>query len=761
MPDRIYSMVTRKTAFLYSLFFLLGSTLFGQVSREPVSGQPVYEDVSFIQDYAVKYTLPGPYGNLRNVYTDRNGNVRILFSGGILQPDQGAFLQSGQLVPDRTYLPMRDMKIAGLSIYESQFVYLDDQSVFSNAWAGSYRILHNLPGSTLLGMGKNLECLVSDGSSLEFLTKDKAPLRVTIAAPVLDIQHDIRQDQYYILASDGIYSYRPGTKVASRIISGEGFTAFALSDGKIIAGTSNGYEEYDLPSGNRIGDRKVKLPSPDITAISVIDGHLWFGSREGAFMLRQDGRYNFYNGERWLPDNQVRHIAAGPDQSVLILTSSGLSQIVFREITLYDKAVYFEKQVRQRHIRHGFNADLGQMHKGDPESGILRDSDNDGLWTSMYLAGQAFRYAATGSADALQNCEESMDAMERLYTINPVPGFPSRSFERHGYKEKLADPERWQHAPDPHWDWKATTSSDEAIGHIFAFGVVAELVDQPKLKEQAIRLIDTLMSHIVSNNWYLIDYDGRHTTWGRWHPDYVNGFPEVVGDRKLNSSNIIGMLQTAYHFTGKEKYQTSALELMYQHGYLKNLMRPVNQIGRAPDHADEWSKMLSESWNHSDDEMYFVGYWGLYRYAFNDELKQQYKAAIIDHWEAERPEKEGLWNIITAITGIPDFDLDEAVWYLQEHPLDLIDWNIVNSNRRDIIFLEENFREQTTEEVLPPDERPVQRHNSNMFRLDQRGTNGLSERSAGDIWLLPYWMGRYLGIISQPSVTSAIQVFSW
>jgi hypothetical protein len=160
--------------------------------------------------------------------------------------------------------------------------------------------------------------------------------------------------------------------------------------------------------------------------------------------------------------------------------------------------------------------------------------------------------------------------------------------------------------------------------------------------------------------------------------------------------------------------------------------------------------MLSESWNHSDDEMYFVGYWGLYRYAFNDTLKQKYKEAIIDHWQAERPEKEGAWNIMTALTGTDEFDLDEAVWYLQEHPMDLIDWVIMNSHRKDIELIEPNFREQTITEVLPPDERPVQRHNGNMFNLDRGRGNGTSEHSAGDIWLLPYWMGRYLGVISGP-----------
>jgi hypothetical protein len=210
------------------------------------------------------------------------------------------------------------------------------------------------------------------------------------------------------------------------------------------------------------------------------------------------------------------------------------------------------------------------------------------------------------------------------------------------------------------------------------------------------------------------------------------------------------MLQTAYYFTQKSIYKEKAFELMNKHGYYENLMRPMKQIGYAPDDADAHSKKMSDAWNHSDDEMYFVGYWGLYRYAFNDTLKAQYKKAIIDHWQAERPEKEGLWNIFTALTGTKDFDLNEAAWYLREHPLDLIDWTIMNSHRKDIEEISINFRSQTIKNVLPPDERPIQRHNANMFNLDRINNNGTSEQSAGDIWLLPYWLGRYLGVISPP-----------
>ena len=463
-------------------------------------------------------------------------------------------------------------------------------------------------------------------------------------------------------------------------------------------------------------------------------------------MLRDDGKFDYYASSRWLPSDHVVDIA-GERDNIFVLTDKGVGEIRFHHMTLEAKADFFEKQVRQRHIRNGFNATIAEMKDGDPATGVLEDSDNDGLWTSMYLGAEIFRYAVTRSPDALQNCRESLDAMERLYTINPVKGFPARSFERKGYEKH--DTEAWRNAPDSNWDWKSTTSSDEAIGHIFVFGAMAELIDDAAMKARAIKLIDTLMQHIVDHDMYLVDWNGEPTKWGRWNPEYVNARPLMVGDRKITSSNIMSMLQTAYHFTHKKIYKDKAFELMQKHGYLNNLMRPMKDISYAPADADELSRELSEGWNHSDDEMYFLGYWGLYRYAFNDTLKAKFKKSIIDHWEAERPEHEAAWNIFTAMTGVKDFDLNESVQYLQRYPLDLINWSVVNSQRKDIEFVPDNFRKQTIREVLPPDESPIHRHNANLFELDG-GDDGHSENSAGDIWLLPYWMGRYFGVISAP-----------
>ena len=104
--------------------------------------------------------------------------------------------------------------------------------------------------------------------------------------------------------------------------------------------------------------------------------------------------------------------------------------------------------------------------------------------------------------------------------------------------------------------------------------------------------------------------------------------------------------------------------------------------------------------------------------------------------------------MITSFT-LVSFELKEAIWYLQEYPLDLIHWTQKNSQRKDIEPVAPNFRRQTITEVLPPDELPINRHNANRFELDESG-GGRSEYSAGDIWLLPYWMGRYLKVINGP-----------
>ncbi len=723
-------------------------------AQQAAPGQPVYTDIPYVQKYAVKFGVPGT-GNavvpeMQALVCDRNGMMQVLTSQGLLTPSGGTLLYPGKLIQDRRYLPLLDRKIRAVTNSGGRIIYLDDQYLFSNAQAGNLLVRHSLPGANLMAAGPDGSFLISDGRKLQFIDSSKKIHAVSAQDSVIALLYDAGHNCFRVLGAHSLSSVAIPSLSATITVKADNLTCFALtaSGDSLITGTHDGY--FTLPAASGAGQPQMKrhLPAGDLTAVSLIDGKTWFGSTAGAFMLRDDGKFDYYASKRWLLSDSVAGLTAGPDHSVFILTTAGLTEIHSDSTTLAGKARFFEKQVRSRHLRNGFNSTLSRMNDGNPDTGSLEDSDNDGLWTSMYLGGEVFRYVVTRDPEVLENIRESMDAMERLYSITGLKGFPARSFERSGYES--ADKKVWRTAADLGWDWKSTTSSDEAIGHIFVFGTIAELLDDSALQRRAIALIDRLMQHIVDHKLYMIDWDGKPTRWGRWNPEYVNVRPVMVGDRKITSSNIVAMLQTAYHFTHKKIYKDKITELIRKYGYLDNLMRPMNSISSAPAGADELSRDLSDAWNHSDDEMYFLGYWGLYRYALTDSLKARYKTAIVDHWQAERPEKEAAWDIATAMTGVGEFDLGNAVWYLQRYPMDLVNWTVDNNNRHDIQRIDSNFRRQLTTEVLPPDELPISRHNANRFDLEG-GDNGSSENSAGDIWLLPYWMGRYLGVISAPA----------
>ncbi len=725
----------------FTLFFSLVS--YAQTSQS---------DLPFTQAYSVKYglspTLEDGKTKLKQVGSDRDGVIQVFSSQGLLRPRGGMHLYPGLLSKNKSYLPTADKNVQAMTTFNNQFIYADAKVVFSDAWAGKLYFHHQLTSVARLACGNGFGIMVTDGIRIHYFKDSVLVFRTSMDDRVLDIRYDATKVGFWILSTTSVHFFSEKDKKLQKIFSGEEFTCADVSESRseMYLGTHDGYLTIDLKGGKAKGAIKRKLPSTDITTIRVIGGKLWFGSIDGAFCLQENGKFDYYASRRWICSNTVQDIQEGPGHTVLILTDKGLAEIRHQQTTLQDKAMFFEEQVRLRHMRSGLNCSLVGMKEGDLSTGIFENSDNDGLWTSMYLGAEALRYAVTHSPDALENCRESLDAMERLYSINKIPGFPSRSFQRAGYNK---NDEPWRKADEEDWDWKSTTSSDEAIGHIFAFGVIAELVDDPGLKKKAISLIDTLMNHIVTHDLYLIDWNGKPTLWGRWNPEYVNARPKMVGDRKICSSNITAMLQTAYRFTGKKIYRDKALELLNQYGFLDNLMAPMSTIGKAPESADELSQNLSNTWNHSDDEMYFLGYWGLYRYAINDTLKKKFKESIIDHWQIERPEKEAAWNIFTAMTGVKEFDLRESVEFLQKYPIDLMNWTVVNSKRKDIEMMPYNFRDQTIKEVLAPTETPINRHNSNMFQLDG-GDDGSSEYSAGDIWLLPYWMARYLGVIKAP-----------
>ncbi len=466
-------------------------------------------------------------------------------------------------------------------------------------------------------------------------------------------------------------------------------------------------------------------------------GFNWIGTKDGLYNtgMASTGK-EFFAGKRWLPDNYVTGIGIENNGAAWIETPKGYSRIEYKSMTLQEKSRTFVERVQKRHNRWGLTADSNLKTPGDLNSNQMVSSDNDGLWTAMYVAAECFRFKVTGEKDARENARVGMNALMRLEEISGNPGFPARSFIKVGVDLQPKDGE-WHDTPDKLWRWKGDTSSDEIVGHYFVYPIYFDLVADESEKPKLIGVIDRITNHILDHNYQLVDLDGKRTMWGFWGPDQIWDDPDETGIRALH---ILAHLRVAMHMTtnpdNRAKYEKAYNDLIKNHKYH---LLTQNQKIMVPGHI-----------NHSDDELAFLSYYPLLQYETDPELRKVYQYSLERSWLIEKPERNPLWNFIYAVgCEAKDFDKENSVRTLQEIPLDQIQWTVKNSNRLDVPIdpMSDRFKKTQALIVLPYDELPMSKWNGNPYNLDG-GDEGRSEDD-GAYFLLPYWMGRFHKLFTQ------------
>ncbi len=479
------------------------------------------------------------------------------------------------------------------------------------------------------------------------------------------------------------------------------------------------------------------IPALDVKFAVVSPTSLWISTKHGLFCQTFRSAPRYFGGNRWLPSDEVTGIGVGPNtDEVWIETAQGFSRIRHQSFTLAEKSAAFVERIRARHVRHGLTSDSQLKIPGDLSSNQMVSSDNDGLWTAMYVAAECFRFKVTGDAKARDYARQGMQALLRLESITGISGFPARSFIKKGEDVQPSDGE-WHDTPDGLWRWKGDTSSDEIVGHYFVYPIYYDLVADEAEKKTLSAALDRITNHILDNNYQLIDVDGKKTRWGWWGPDVIWEDPDELGLRALH---LLAHLRSAMHVTQSEalraKYQRHYDELISKHRY-HLLMR--NQKINIPGKV-----------NHSDDELAFLSYYPLLQYETDAALRKVYQESLERAWLIERPERNPLWNYIYAVgTGAKTFDHDASLHTLQDIPLDQIEWTVKNSERHDVIgdvYADRHGHAQALT-VLPYRELPMHKWNGNPYQLD--GGNGGRSEDDGAYFLLPYWLGRYHKLISE------------
>ena len=491
------------------------------------------------------------------------------------------------------------------------------------------------------------------------------------------------------------------------------------------------------------------MPFPQAhVGLRTPQGEYWVGTPQGLLYLAPDAtRWRVFHSRRWLPADDVRGLSLTDDGTLFVETSAGIGKIGRRETTLEEKMLDIDAMLQKHHLRDGFVTEISLPDPGNLDSAQLQaTNDNDGLWTSIYVCAEAFRYGATQDPLAKQNARRSLEALMFLERISTIPGFVARSAipisddpKRHGGE--------WHRSADNRWWWKADTSSDEVVGHYMAYQVYYDIAADDQEKEEIRGYVERITDNILDHGLYYVGPPGTPTTWGVWAPDGLNHDLRRIGDRGLNSLEILSHLKVAEHIVGKPRYTAKLKELIEEHGYATNTVA---------------QKQIWPAWlvNHSDDELAFMSYYPLLILERDPHLRRTYLASIRRSWQIERPEGSPLFNLIygaalqasvwTNPLARPDWayvepaDYDQAVclaWF-RDVPSDTIGWSIKNTHRRDISIVGNNReRRPKSETVLPVSERRIMRWNGDPYTLD--GGSGGRERDDGAAILLPYWMGRY------------------
>lgn len=576
----------------------------------------------------------------------------------------------------------------------------------------------------------------------------------------------------------------------------------------------------------------LAFPNDDGSSTSnTSDGRVWLGGGRGLMRFDEnaenaDDRWRVFNSARYMPQREpwanissltilsARSDAAGAGNTAIGLAAKGLAVIRFEMWTLEQKAAHIQAMMDSgRHTWFGLVSDCSTPIFGDVAQCRKGPTDNDGLWTSIYLSSQATRYAVTQDPTVLESAWVHYEALRALQTVTGIYGYPARSM---ALRTDFPTTGPWHLSPtEPEWQFKGDTSSDEITGHEFIMPIVADLMtSNSSARDDVLQAALDITNNIVSNGLYLVGESGVHTRWGVWAPEQINDDPSWQEGRGTNSVQILSWLAHAYAVGPDANNATEYMEALVS--LLDDATRyDVNMLN---------AKMIAVcDSNFSDDELTYMASFTL-RHAVNIALKnaaqrrfkskkaaaawqqmatrlteymsvgldlaQRYKVRekspfynalycfasgqVDDQTEASTAEvkrstpkkgshartssKKSTGTIPDAPSATsPEFDCTslatDSLWYLRRWPLEQVNWPQLNSDRLDLHLNTPAFGCRAGAQslrLLPLDERPIQKWNNGPFELD--GGDGLNEEGGGP-FLSGYWMLRAFGLITAPTTS--------
>jgi len=731
-------------------------------TEENQSAVTTYTDTAFEQEFHEPYPIgtDSKTNDVRSLAVDRQGTVWAATAAGIYKKDTNQREWTSVLsVPDQG---------------PAYAVAVDEQSV---AWLGDWNGLYRYKN-------QQLERVVGPEAPISAITVAQEGTYALGPRGVWLVNAKGVQKKSYHLArsirscrSDGEGGLWIATDVGLYHATDQQTTVFQKPDELLSASvkgmatdSSQALWVGGLGGVTIVQNGKVKktlrptqgVPSIFVTCVEPApDGSMWVGTETGIARYHPNKTHSLRFSRRWLLDDHVNDIAFDSHGTAWIATSKGVSAIRKRSMTLAQKQDYFYDVLMKRHIRAPWIAGQCRLPvPGDVSRWEPDDDDNDGEYTGNYLAMESFRYAATKDPDARKKAKKAFDFLKQLQEVTDTDGFFARTIvpadwtrvddgnrtytDRERADKLIEDPRykpvetRWRKSKDGNWLWKGDTSSDEVCGHMmgyyFYYELAADKAEKAIIRKHVARIVD----HLVAHKYTLTDIDGKPTHWGIWSPDQLNRDPDWAPDRNQNSMELLAFLKLAYHMTGNANYEQHYRQLIDKEGYLDNMAKNLDQ---------------NPAWFiYFDVILAAYVYPILIRCETDPKLRSFYEEHM-DRWiEQRKGDKNPLINFVYCYSRNKQVELASSVDFLIDTPLDLINWTIDHSKREDVTMVHNPVLDELQVSELPPASiRTVVRWDKNPWAA----INGQPDIEREPVfWLLPYWMGRYLGMIEPAQLKS-------
>ncbi len=714
-----------------------------------------YLDTPFVQEFHDGYLVSKEKkdNEVRSIVADKSSNIWIATASGIFRKESGS----------RDWIPV----ISGAERGPAYAVVVNpDGAVLMGTWNGIYRFYHNQLRKEA-GINPPVSILCNDGEGNFALGPNGIwhskgggweAQNYSIARSVRDAALD-DQGNLWIGTDAGLYLCQNGKttlfqntdELISCYVKAVSFTP----GGDLWAGVMGGVSIRKNEKLVKNLTPREGIPSANVNCISrSTDGQMWVGTDVGVVRFAGDFSHSLRFSRRWLMDDKVNDVAFDREGNAWIATDHGVSAIRRKMMTMADKQADFYGQLMRKHIRPPWTCGSLRLDiPGDTATWRHSDDDNDGEYTSGYLAMESFRYAVTKDPDAKIKARKAFEFLKYLQTVTGTEGFFARSIvpadwtsvndANRSYtpqqlaEELVKDPRykpvetRWRKSKDGKWLWKGDTSTDEMDGHMMGYFFYYELAADQEEKALIRDHVKKIIDQLIETKYNLIDLDGLPTHWAIWSPEQINHDPDWASERSINSFELLTYLKLAGHLTGDEKYEKEYRRLIDQEGYLENVSR-LNKKNPA------WQIYFDRTL-----EGYLFPI--IMKYETDPKLKLFYNQ-LIEEWMACQPAGENLINNLTyAYATGKIVNVSQTIEFLRDAPLDLVDWPINHLLREDVRMVRSPILEEIQISDLPPaSERATVRWDKNPWSAIQ---GNLTQVREPVFWLWPYWMARYQGII--------------